>query len=252
MADAFVEFKNVTKSYGSVNALNGVNLRIDEGRVLGLIGDNGAGKSTLIKAISGVHAPTSGEVWVKGRKVDNWSVAKARAAGIETVFQDRALAEQQTVADNIFMGREITRRFGFIDQKAQKANAEQLMREIGFTSQVFSPDSVVGYLSGGERQGVAIARALYFKANLIILDEPTTSLSLSECEKVFSFVRQIRQRGAACVFISHNIYHSYDVSDYFAILDRGRIVFVADKTEVPTAEVLIGKLQHVARHGNLD
>ncbi len=252
MATPFIELKNVYKSYGSVNALSGVNLTIEEGRVLGLIGDNGAGKSTLIKLIAGVHSPDSGEMWVKGKKVTHWSVAQARAAGIETVFQDRALAEQQSIARNIFMGRELTNPLGLIDVKRQREEAERLMREIGFTSKVFSPDSRVMTLSGGERQGVAIARAIYFKAQLVILDEPTTALSLTESEKVFAFVRQLRARGAASIFISHNIYHSYDVSDYFAILDRGTIVYTADKSEVPSADVLIRKLQTVARHGTLD
>jgi simple sugar transport system ATP-binding protein len=252
MANPFIELKGVYKSYGSVNALSDVNLTIEEGRVLGLIGDNGAGKSTLIKLIAGVHEPDRGEMWVKGRKVSNWSVAHARAAGIETVFQDRALAEQQSIARNIFMGRELTNAWGLIDVKRQREEAERLMREIGFTSKVFSPDSRVMTLSGGERQGVAIARAIYFKAQLVILDEPTTALSLTESEKVFAFVRQLRARGAASIFISHNIYHSYDVSDYFAILDRGTIVYTADKSEVASADVLIRKLQTVARHGTLD
>lgn len=251
MTNAFVELKNVRKSYGSVNALSDVNLRIEEGRVLGLIGDNGAGKSTLIKIISGVIAPDEGEIWVKGQKVSNWSVPKARAAGIETVYQDRALAEQQTIARNIFMGRELRNRLGFVKMKEQNREAEQLMRNIGFTSKVFSPDSTVMYLSGGERQGVAIARALYFNAQLIILDEPTTALSLAECEKVFSFVRKIREQGSACIFISHNIYHSYDVADYFAIQDRGTIVMTTEKSQVPSPENLIQDLQAVARHGHL-
>jgi simple sugar transport system ATP-binding protein len=251
MTNAFVELKNVRKSYGSVNALNDVNLGIEEGRVLGLIGDNGAGKSTLIKIISGVLSPDAGEIWVKGEKISNWSVAKARAAGIETVYQDRALAEQQTIARNIFMGRELRNRLGFVHIREQNDEAERLMRNIGFTSKVFAPDSPVLNLSGGERQGVAIARALYFNAQLIILDEPTTALSLTECEKVFSFVRKIREQGSACIFISHNIFHSYDVADYFAILDRGTIVMTTDKADVTSAEKLIQDLQEVARHGHL-
>jgi simple sugar transport system ATP-binding protein len=251
MTTPFIELKGIYKSYGNVNALSNVNLIIEEGRVLGLIGDNGAGKSTLIKLIAGVHAPDRGEIWLRGQKVTQWSVGRARAAGIETVFQDRALADQQTIARNIFMGRELTNALGLIDYNRQRKEAERLMREIGFTSRVFSPDSPVMTLSGGERQGVAIARAIYFKAQLVILDEPTTALSLTESEKVFAFIRELKARGAASIFISHNIYHSFDVSDYFAILDRGSIVYTADKSEVPSAEVLIHKLQTVARHGTL-
>jgi len=252
MNTPFIELKGIYKSYGNVNALSNVNLIIEEGRVLGLIGDNGAGKSTLIKLIAGVHSPDRGEMWLRGQKVTQWSVARARAAGIETVFQDRALADQQTIARNIFMGRELTNALGLIDYNRQRREAERLMREIGFTSRVFSPDSRVMTLSGGERQGVAIARAIYFKAQLVILDEPTTALSLTESEKVFAFIRELKARGAASIFISHNIYHSFDVSDYFAILDRGSIVYTADKSRVTSAEVLIHKLQTVARHGTLD
>jgi simple sugar transport system ATP-binding protein len=252
MNTPFIELKGIYKSYGNVNALNNVNLIIEEGRVLGLIGDNGAGKSTLIKLIAGGHSPDRGEMGLRGQKVPLWSVARARAAGIETVFQDRALADQQTIARNIFMGRELTNALGLIDYNRQRREAERLMREIGFTSRVFSPDSRVMTLSGGERQGVAIARAIYFKAQLVILDEPTTALSLTESEKVFAFIRELKARGAASIFISHNIYHSFDVSDYFAILDRGSIVYTADKSRVTSAEVLIHKLQTVARHGTLD
>ena len=251
MATPFIELRNVSKSYGSVNAINDLSLQVDEGRVLGLIGDNGAGKSTLIKIISGVLKPDAGDIFVKGEKITNWSVGKARAAGIETVYQDRALAEQQTIARNIFMGRELRNKLGFIHMREQNDEAERLMRNIGFTSRVFAPDSPVLNLSGGERQGVAIARALYFNAQLIILDEPTTALSLTECEKVFSFVRKIHEQNSACIFISHNIFHSYDVADYFAILDRGTIVMRAEKSEVPSAEQLILDLQNVARHGHL-
>lgn len=250
--EPILKARGLTKRYGKVIALNNCDFDLMPGEILAVIGDNGAGKSTLIKLIAGVHSPDSGEMWVKGKKVTHWSVAQARAAGIETVFQDRALAEQQSIARNIFMGRELTNAIGLIDVKRQREEAERLMREIGFTSKVFSPDSRVLTLSGGERQGVAIARAIYFKAQLVILDEPTTALSLTESEKVFAFVRQLRARGAASIFISHNIYHSYDVSDYFAILDRGRIVYTADKSEVPSADVLIRKLQTVARHGTLD
>jgi len=251
MATPFIELRHVSKSYGSVNAINDLSLQIDSGRVLGLIGDNGAGKSTLIKIISGVITPDTGEIWVKGERVSNWSVGKARAAGIETVYQDRALAEQQTIARNIFMGRELRNKLGFVKGSKQNDEAERLMRNIGFTSRVFAPDSPVLNLSGGERQGVAIARALYFNAQLIILDEPTTALSLTECEKVFNFVGRIREQSSACIFISHNIFHSYDVADYFAILDRGTVVTTVEKSQVPSAEQLVLDLQMIARHGHL-
>lgn len=245
----FLELKNITKSFGKVSALDRVNFFIEgEPEIVALIGDNGAGKSTLIKIISGVLQPDSGEIYVKDEKVDHWSVVKARAARIETVYQDRALVVQQTIARNIFMGREKTGFLGFVRGREQSVESDRLMRTIGFTSQVFSSDSVVAKLSGGERGGVAIARAMYFDADLLILDEPTTALSLTESEKVFDFVRKAKEGGTSCIFISHNIYHAYDVAERFIILDRGRVVREIDK-EHTTAEQLVRDLQEIAHSG---
>jgi len=251
MTTKLVELKNVSKSYSKITALQDINMYVDQPEIVGLIGDNGAGKSTLIKIISGVHAPDAGEIYIKGQKINNWSVSKAQEAGIETVYQDRALAEQQSITRNIFMGRERTGFLGAIKLKEQEQEAERLMRNIGFTSKVFSPDSVVGTLSGGERQGVAIARALYFKASLLILDEPTTALSLTESEKVFRFIQTVKDQGSSVIFISHNIYHTYDVADRFVILDRGSIVAQTAKTDVSSADVLVRNLQAIARTGTV-
>jgi simple sugar transport system ATP-binding protein len=244
-----IKLENIAKSFGSVSALAGISLHVNDNEVLGLIGDNGAGKSTLIRIISGVHTPDSGEILVRGKAQKKWDVNIARAHGIETVYQDRALAEQQTIARNIFMGRERTGFLGFLDLKKENEEANQLMRTIGFTSQVFAADSRVFTLSGGERQGVAIARALYFKAKMIVLDEPTTALSLTESEKVFHFVRQAKEGGASVVFISHNIYHTYDISDRFVVLDRGNMVLETDKTKT-TADKLVKSMQDIARGGH--
>jgi simple sugar transport system ATP-binding protein len=244
-----IELENISKSFGSVSALANISLQVNDNEVLGLIGDNGAGKSTLIKIISGVYAPDSGQILVHGKAQKKWDVNIARAHGIETVYQDRALAEQQTITRNIFMGRERGGFLGFLDLKKENDEANNLMRSIGFTSRVFAADSRVFTLSGGERQGVAIARALYFKAKLIILDEPTTALSLTESEKVFHFVRQAKEGGASAVFISHNIYHTYDISDRFVVLDRGRVVLETDKTKI-TADKLVKSLQDIARSGH--
>ncbi len=244
-----IELEKISKSFGSVSALAGISMQVNDNEVLGLIGDNGAGKSTLIKIISGVHAPDSGEILVRGKAQKKWDVNIARAHGIETVYQDRALAEQQTITRNIFMGRERGGFLGFLDLEKENEEANNLMRSIGFTSRVFAADSQVFTLSGGERQGVAIARALYFKAKLIILDEPTTALSLTESEKVFHFVRQAKEGGASVVFISHNIYHTYDISDRFVVLDRGRVVLKTDKAKT-TANELVKSMQDIARSGH--
>jgi simple sugar transport system ATP-binding protein len=246
MTDRLIELRNVRKSFGSVFAVSGVSLHVDKGEVVGLLGDNGAGKSTLIKVLAGVHAPTDGEILVRGVPVQNWSPARSRAAGIETVFQDRALCVQQSIVRNIFMGRELTGPLGFLRVGQQTREAERLMREIGFTSKVFSPNSIVGQLSGGERQGVAIARAIYNKADLIILDEPTTALSLTETEKVFRFVRAVREGGRSILFIGHNIHHVYDIADRFIVLDRGQVVLEVARDEVDSAEQLISFMESVA------
>jgi len=144
------------------------------------------------------------------------------------------------------MGREITTFAGLIDLAKERAEAERLMREIGFTSKVFSPDSIVGQLSGGERQGVAIARAIYNKAELIVLDEPTTALSLTETEKVFRFVRTVRASGRSILFIGHNIHHVFDIAERFLVLDRGKIALEVTKEQVGSAERLIAFMEHVA------
>ncbi|ANY83750.1 ABC transporter ATP-binding protein (plasmid) [Microvirga ossetica] len=248
MADHLIELRDIKKRYGSIEALAGIDFHVDAGEVVGLIGDNGAGKSTLIKILAGAVKPSGGEIKIRGRPVSRWSAAQARAAGIETVFQDRALAVQQSIVRNIFMGNELTGPFGWLNVKRELAEANRLMREIGFTSKLFTPRSIVGQLSGGERQGVAMARAIHKRADLIILDEPTTALSLAETAKVFHFVRHVRARGRSVVFIDHNIHHVFDIADRIVVLDRGRIVLEAERSEVNTAEELIRFMEQVAAH----
>lgn len=234
-----IELKDVTKKFAGVTALNSVSLSVEKGEVVGLIGDNGAGKSTLIKTLVGVHAPDTGNIEIQGKKVEKWNALKAREAGIETVFQDRALCPQQSIVWNIFMGKELTYPFGFVRQREQVDVANRLIREIGFTSELIDAESPVGNLSGGERQGVAIARAIYNDAELIVLDEPTNNLSLNETQKVFDFISSVKQGGRSVLFIGHNIYHVYDISDRFIILDRGEIIHRLSKDEVRSAEDLM-------------
>jgi simple sugar transport system ATP-binding protein len=249
VTERLIELRDIKKSYGNVYALGGVNLHVDKGEVVGLLGDNGAGKSTLIKILAGAVRPTSGDIVVRGRLVKGWNAARSRESGIETVFQDRALAVQQSIVRNIFMGNEIANAFGFIDVEREVQEAGRLMREIGFTSKVFTPNSIVGQLSGGERQGVAIARAIYKQADLIILDEPTTALSLTETNKVFHFVRQVRDSGRSIVFIGHNIHHVFDIADRFVVIDRGKVALEAGREKVRTAEALIHYMEQVAHAG---
>ncbi len=237
--EKIIELKSVTKKFGGVTALKDVSFSVNKGEVVGLIGDNGAGKSTLIKTLVGVHSPDDGSIEINGKLVENWNALKARQAGIETVFQDKALCPQQSIVWNIFMGKELTYPFGFIRQSEQIHIANKLIREIGFTSKLIDAESPVGNLSGGERQGVAIARALYNEAELIVLDEPTNNLSLNETQKVFDFISNVKKSGRSVLFIGHNIYHVYDICDRFVILDRGEVIHKLAKEKVHTADDLM-------------
>jgi simple sugar transport system ATP-binding protein len=244
--------RNIVKRFGNVEALSGVTMTVRKGEVLGLLGDNGAGKSTLVKTLAGVHDPDEGEIIVKGKPHKPWTPLAARDAGIETVFQDRALAPQHSIVTNIFMGREMTNWLGLTQVQKQVDEANRLMREIGFTSKVFNPESTVGHLSGGERQGVAIARALYNKADVIVLDEPTTALSLTETQKVFRFVEAVKASGRTVVFIGHNIYHVWEIADRFFVIDRGREAFEGEKSQFAGADHLIDLMHQLAETGKAD
>jgi simple sugar transport system ATP-binding protein len=220
-----VELRHVSKSFGGVQVLDDVSLKLRRGEVLGLVGDNGAGKSTLIKIITGVHQPDSGELLFGGNPVRDLTVKRARALGVETVYQERALADQLSLWRNIFMARPQATRLGFLSVRRMRRTTAELMGEsMGFTSAILTPDTHVKGLSGGERQGLAIVRALHFEANVVILDEPTMGLSLKETDKLLGFVRSIRAAGRSAVIIDHNIFHVYSVADRIAVLDRGREV----------------------------
>jgi simple sugar transport system ATP-binding protein len=226
---------NIEKYFGLVCALKSINLAVGRNEVVGLIGDNGAGKSTIVKILTGVFLPTSGELYVAGRKValKTYNVKRAHEYGIETVYQDKSLSEKQTLWRNFFIGRQITRRFGFIDVKKEKEIANEIMlNTIGFRGKGITVDSTVSKLSGGERQGVAIGRAMHFEAEIIILDEPTVALSLKEVQKVINFVRKIKEAGKACIYISHNIQDVFEISDRFVIMDRGEIVARIEKKDI--------------------
>jgi simple sugar transport system ATP-binding protein len=247
-----LELRNVSKSFGEVLALENINFQLDRNEIVGLLGDNGAGKSTLIKIITGYYRPTSGEILFNGQKVDHLTVPKARQLGVETVYQERALAELQTLWRNIFLGREITNKWGLLDIGKMKDETRRLMNQsMGFTSSAVYPDSRVGTFSGGEKQGVAIVRALYFDAEIIILDEPTMGLSLKETAKLVNFVRDIKKAGKSAVFIDHNVVHVYNVADRIVVIDRGRIAgqFL---TKNITLDMLMEKMIRVAETGSLD
>jgi simple sugar transport system ATP-binding protein len=248
-----VKMTNISKTFGEVAALRNVDFEVGNNEIVGLLGDNGAGKSTLVKIITGYYQPDpGGELYWKGDKIDDFSVAKARDLGIEVVYQERALADLQSLWRNIFMGREISNRWGILDLRAMRNETRRLMNTVmGFTSSAITPDSVVGAFSGGERQGVAITRALYFKAELIILDEPTMGLSVSETKKCTDFVRGIKEAGKSAIFIDHNIFHVHPIADRIVVLDRGTVAGQFGKDEI-TLDELIERMSHVARTGTLE
>jgi len=246
-----LELRGIWKSFGEVHALQNVDFHVGGNEIVGLLGDNGAGKSTLIKIITGYHQPTAGEIYWKGRRLDHLNVRRARELGIEAVYQEKALADQQPLWRNIFMGRERTTKLGFLDVDGMHAETMELMRGfLRFTSAAVTPQTAVSTMSGGERQGVAIARALHFQAELIILDEPTMNLSLTETQKVLDFVGEIRAAGRSCIFIDHNIFHVHPVADRIVILDRGRVAGEFRKEEI-TLEGLIDSMRRVAHTGSL-
>ena len=226
MAEPLVEMRGITKHYGRIQALNDVTLTINRNEIVGLLGDNGAGKSTLIKVLSGAVPMTSGEIWVKGRPVEIRSTNDAIANGIETIYQDSALVPQLSIARNLFLGRELRKAPAFLDRldlEEMNRVASDLLRKVGITKNI-PPTTPISALSGGERQAVAIARAMYFESDLIILDEPTNNLGVAETQGVLKFVRDARDSGHSCIFIAHNIHHVFKVVDRIVVMRRGRIV----------------------------
>ena len=247
-----LELQGISKSFGEVRALEDADLRVGTNEIVGLLGDNGAGKSTLIKIITGFHRHDRGTITWKGKPLEHLTVQRARDLGIETVYQERALADLQSLWRNIFMGRERTTKLGLLNVGAMRSETEKLMVDfLRFTSHAVTPESYVGSMSGGERQGVAIARALHFEAELIILDEPTMGLSVTETRKTLDFVRGIKSAGKACIFIDHNIFNVHQVADRVVVIDRGRTAGEFRTSEINVTD-LIGRMQHLAETGTLD
>jgi simple sugar transport system ATP-binding protein len=244
MATDLVRMERISKFYGKVQALDNVSFSVREKEIVGLLGDNGAGKSTLIKVLSGAVPHTTGEIHIRGKKVDIRSTTDAIANGIETIYQDSALVTQLSIARNLFLGREpLTgpRFLNRMDHVTMNKVAGELLRRVGITKNI-PTTTPISALSGGERQAVAIARAMYFDSDLIILDEPTNNLGVAETRGVLNFVRNARDRGHSCIFIAHNIHHVFQVVDRIVVLRRGTVV--ADdidpkKTSIDEVELII-------------
>jgi len=231
---AIIDVRNIVKHFGPVIALSGVSLTVSPGQVHCLLGDNGAGKSTLIKTLAGVHRPTKGDYLVESKPVSFSSPRDALDAGIATVYQDLAMIPLMSITRNFFMGREP--RIGFppfrrVDFRFCNEVTREEMHRIGID--VRDPQQAVGTLSGGERQCVAIARAVYFGAKVLILDEPTSALGVAQTSMVLKYIHLVRQKGLGVIFITHNVRHAYAVGDRFTVLNRGRTLGTYAKTEIP-------------------
>ena len=238
--DFLVKMVGISKRFGTVQALKNVDFTVKHQEVVGLVGDNGAGKSTLIKVLTGVCPPDNGEICFEGKKERIDSPRKARDIGIETVYQHLALIDLMSIARNFFLGREPVRKFAklvnFLDKKKIDKVAKEALKDIGIS--IRSVDEEVSLLSGGERQAIAIGRAIYLGAKLLVLDEPTAALSIKESHKVLDYVNDARERGLSVIFITHNIYHVYSVADRFTILEHGEKIGDFNKDEVSAEDVI--------------
>lgn len=223
MSEPLLEVRNLAKNFGAVQALQDLSMTVAPGEVVALAGDNGAGKTTLIKAISGVYKPSAGEILLRGEPVSFSSPQEAREKGIETIYQDLALADNLSIGANIFLGREPMRRaFGFlpvIDRPKMAAAARATMALLDF--HVNRMEAPVSNFSGGQRQAVAIGRAVYWNAQILIMDEPTAALGVPEQRKVISLIHQLKAQGRGVIFISHNLQDIFAVSDRIVVLRRG-------------------------------
>jgi simple sugar transport system ATP-binding protein len=234
-----VELRAVSKDYGNAQVLYDVNLTVQPGEVLGLVGDNGAGKSTLLKILSGFHPPTRGEMIFRGRPVRFRSPAEARAAGIETVYQDLAIINDMSLWRNFFLGKELRRSLGpvrVLDVAAMQRICAQELQKLGLT-RVRSPNEHAVSLSGGERQSLAITRAMYFGARLLLLDEPTAALSVRETRNVFAAIEHASRQGLGVIFIDHNMAHVHPVADRIILIEHGRVAHTLNRGDATIAEL---------------
>lgn len=245
MSEALLEVRGLSKHFGAIRALNDFDMTINRGEVVALAGDNGAGKTTMIKTISGVFQPTAGEIRLKGAPISFATPQEARDKGIETIYQDLALADNLSIGANIFLGREpMTKAFGFLpvlDRKAMRKAAQETMALLDF--HVSRLDAPVSNFSGGQRQAVAIGRAVHWDAQILIMDEPTAALGVPEQRKVISLIHQLKAQGRGIIFISHNLQDIFAVSDRIIVMRRGIKAGerrIADTTHDEVVKLMIG------------
>lgn len=227
----------VTKKYGPNTVLKDVSFTIGKNEVVGLLGDNGAGKSTLVKIMSGVVPMTSGTWSWEGNKVDNVSRADTERLGVETIFQDSALVPQMSITRNIFMGREMTNRFGFMKIKQMDEIASEILDSVVTIEGIKSSKQLVQSLSGGQAQAVAIARAVHFKRSLLILDEPTSALAVRATEALLSYLTQLKSEGVSSVLVTHNLHHAFQVCDRHIVMNHGQKILDVRREDTSVEEL---------------
>jgi simple sugar transport system ATP-binding protein len=247
-----LEARDIVKSFGRVQALRGANFSIDAGEVVALVGDNGAGKSTLVKALAGVHPPDSGEIIFEGRTVSIQTPQQARDIGIETVYQDLALAAEIDPAANMFLGREVLRpgplgKLGFLDKASMRRRSEEAFRDLGVRIQ--DTTAPVANMSGGQRQGIAITRAVTWASKVIFMDEPTAALGVVQTRNVLELIRRVRDHGLAVVLISHNLPEVFEVADRIEVLRLGERVARLRPKEVSMEDVVSAMTGALSFHG---
>jgi simple sugar transport system ATP-binding protein len=237
--EPLIKMVNIHKWFGRIYALQGVDFHVNRGEVVGLVGDNGAGKSTLIKILSGVYPPDMGEIFFEGKRTSFRSPKDAIKLGIETLYQDIALVPQMNIARNFFLGREVEGQLGPVKLLNLKKMAKESLKALeAIGLRIADPRISVENLSGGQRQGVALARAMYFKRKLLILDEPTNNLSVKETMRVLEYVKRLKEEGIASIFVTHNIHHVYSIADRIVILSHGRKVGDYLKNEISVDEII--------------
>ncbi|MFN0282640.1 MAG: ATP-binding cassette domain-containing protein [Kineosporiaceae bacterium] len=236
-ADALLRLEGVTKKYGPNTVLDDVSFSVGHGEVLGLLGDNGAGKSTLVKIMSGVVPRTSGHYFWKGKELTKVDRPETEHLGVETIFQDSALVPSLSITRNIFMGREVTNRFGFMKIRDMDAITTEILDTVVSIEGIKSAKQLVGSLSGGQAQAVAIARAVHFKRSLLILDEPTSALAVRATEALLGYLVQLKSEGVSSVLVTHNLHHAFKVCDRHVVMNHGKKILDVRREDTSVEEL---------------
>jgi simple sugar transport system ATP-binding protein len=232
-----LELRRMTKTFGKNVAVNDVSLAIGHGEIVGLLGDNGAGKSTVVRMISGVTKPTSGDYLWNGAPITNLSRGVTEGLGVETIFQDSALVDKMTITRNIFMGREMTNRLGLMKIKQMDAISSQILDSVVTIEGIRSPRQLVGSLSGGQKQAVAIARAVHFKRTLLVLDEPTSALAVRATEALLAYLGQLKAEGVSSILVTHNLHHAFQVCDRHIVMNHGEVILDVRREDTTVEEL---------------